>query len=93
MKSGNMHKLFAIFYFTAMLMSVAHFHKDLRVHHSDCKVCTLSQNLSGGDTPSTASVLPPVTFVSEEIVSIQHLIFLSLLKGYDALAPPALSLL
>ena len=85
----SVHHLFAVIYFTAMLLGASHFHHDLRTHHSDCKVCMLTQNLSGGDLPQSQPPLETLLYPFTPFAWYRTVVSIPLLKGYMAQAPPS----
>ncbi len=83
--------MLAVAYFVAMLISASHFHHDFKSQHPECKICTISQNLTGDDI-ADAVPMPVVVRPFFEIPSPAVLRQSGpVCKGFDAHAPPIFS--
>ena len=90
MKSINLMivRLLLFFYLSSSYLSATHIHNDAIEGHSDCKVCIVVKNLNSGDFPNAqfdnvASIYfyEPIIFEVKETTK-------SILKGFNANAPP-----
>ncbi|HHD77303.1 MAG TPA: hypothetical protein ENK97_00770 [Campylobacteraceae bacterium] len=86
-----LRQMLAVAYFVAMLLGASHFHHDLKSQHPECKICTLSQNLTGNDITDAV----PVTAIPRPLFEMQSPAVLRqsvpVCKGFDAHAPPIFS--
>jgi hypothetical protein len=80
-----------LFYLTSSYLSATHIHNRSVVSHDDCKVCIVVKNLNSGDAPTVTihdltceNCYDPITFKLEKVKQ-------SILKGFNANAPPSLS--
>ena len=80
--------IIAIIYFVATFLTASHIHHEQKAQHLDCKICTISHNLSVADTPNilssliTLSPLAPPKQYNFQYISIETP------KGYNSNAPP-----
>jgi len=79
------------FYLTSSYLSAIHIHTDTLKSNSHCKVCIVVKNLHSGDAPivfaddlACDGCYEPIAF---HIKSVEK----TILKGFNANAPPSLS--
>ena len=79
------------FYLTSSYLSATHIHNDALGSHGDCKVCIVVKNLNNGDTPTLQwdnilcdNCYEPIAFILEKTQK-------TILKGFNANAPPQFS--
>jgi len=79
------------FYFSASYLSATHIHSDALKSHDNCKICIVVKNLNGGDgtTPEVDNLVNSWKYeaITFEIKKIEE----TLLKGFNANAPPKFS--
>jgi len=80
-----------LFYLTSSYFAATHFHDNSLNSNSDCKICIVVKNLNSGDAPvNNLDILAcdgcyePIAF---HIKSVEK----TILKGFNANAPPKLS--
>ncbi len=71
-------------------MSAIHIHKDAQVH-DDCKVCIVHKNLNSADVPTTSTLNLTCDYYYETILFHTRIHSKSILKGFNANAPPIFS--
>ena len=79
------------FYFFSSYLGAAHIHHDALAAHDGCKVCIVVKNLHNGDTPDPATLPVIDTIHYQKITLHQSLFSFTVLKGFDAHAPPLFS--
>jgi len=79
------------FYLTSSYASATHIHTDATIVDSDCKICIMVKNITGGDAPSF-DILPSNMLVDStiEVRETQENI-VTMPKGYFSHAPPSFS--
>jgi hypothetical protein len=76
------------FYLTSSYLSATHIHSKALKLNSECKVCIVVKNLNSGDTPTNQLYNLACDGCYEPIVFELETIQITLLKGFNANAPP-----
>lgn len=84
-------RLLLFFYLTSSYLSATHIHNDALEHHADCKVCIVVKNLHGNNIPNLDLECLICDYYNEIISFETPLINITILKGFNANAPPYLS--
>ena len=81
-------RLLLFFYLTSSYLSATHIHNDALESHTDCKVCIVVKNLNSSATPTISidnvvslNCYEPIAFQLEKTTK-------TILKGFNANAPP-----
>jgi len=76
------------FYLTSSYLSAIHIHNNALKSNSECKVCIVVKNLSSGDTPTNQLYNLACDGCYEPIVFYIKSVQKTILKGFNANAPP-----
>ncbi len=79
-----------LFYLSSSFLSATHFHDDA-LEQDDCKVCIVHKNLNSADVPTTSTLNLACEYCYETILFHTSTHAKSILKGFNANAPPYLS--
>ena len=77
-----------VFYLSSSYLSATHIHHDTLEVHGDCKVCIVVKNLNSGDVPNTQPNNLTCIYCYEPIAIKIAKVKRSILKGFNANAPP-----
>jgi len=77
-----------LFYLSSSYLAVNHFHKDPIKAGADCQVCIIVKNLHSGDIPSLEPNNLIVSYHAEPIVYRVKKTDKTIIKGFNANAPP-----
>ena len=83
-------RLLLFFYLSSSYLSATHIHNDALETHSNCKVCIVAKNLNSGDFPNSQFDTLTYTYYYEPIIFDIKKTTKSILKGFNANAPPLL---
>jgi len=77
-----------LFYLTSAYLSATHIHTDAIESHNDCKICIVVKNINSGDIPNSEPETLDYLFNYEPIVYHIKENKKTILKGFNANAPP-----
>jgi len=77
-----------LFYLSSSYLSSVHFHDNTLNSNSECKICIIVKNLSSGDTPTNQLYDLAYDGCYEPIVFYIKSVQKTILKGFNANAPP-----